>query len=83
MLVLSRQRGQAVIARTIKGETVRFSVQDIRGDKVRIGIEADPETQVNREEVQREIDLTNGQPRAIDDFVAKLKRGSRRGTGAA
>ena len=53
MLVLSRKIGQCVC---INGKLVRIQVVDIRGDKVRLGIDAPKEVTVHREEIQREID---------------------------
>lgn len=54
MLVLTRQRDEAII---INGN-IKVTIVDIRGDRVRLGIEAPKEVPVNREEVQREIDKT-------------------------
>lgn len=51
MLVLSRHRDEAV---TI-GEDVRVIVVDIRGDKVRLGIEAPRSLPVHRQEVYDQI----------------------------
>lgn len=51
MLVLSRQRNE-----TIKiGDEISITVVDIRGDKVRIGIEAPKNVIVHRQEVYDEI----------------------------
>ena len=47
MLVLSRQRDECIMI----GDNVVIKVVDIRGDKVRIGIEAPPEVAVHRQEV--------------------------------
>lgn len=47
MLVLSREKDQSII---INGQIV-VTVLDVRGDKVRIGIEAPCEISVHREEV--------------------------------
>ena len=47
MLVLSRQKDQSI---TI-GADVRVTIVDIRGDKVRLGIEAPRELAVHRHEV--------------------------------
>jgi len=49
MLVLSRKVGQSII---IDSQIV-ISVERIRGNEVRLGIEAPPEVKVNREEVER------------------------------
>ncbi|MGQ9574492.1 MAG: carbon storage regulator CsrA [Thermoguttaceae bacterium] len=47
MLVLSRQRDQSIVI----GENIIVTVVDIRGDKVRLGIEAPAEIPVHRREV--------------------------------
>ena len=47
MLVLSRQRDQSIII----GDNIVLTVVDIRGDKVRLGIEAPKEVPVHRQEV--------------------------------
>lgn len=49
MLVLSRKSGEGVVI----GDCVRVVVVEVRGDKVRLGIEAPPEVEVDREEVRR------------------------------
>jgi carbon storage regulator len=50
--VLSRHVDEAII---VDGH-IRIVVVSIRGDKVRLGIEAPPDMPVHREEVQRAID---------------------------
>ena len=47
MLVLSRKQNETI---TI-GQDIRITIVDIRGDKVRVGIEAPREVPVHREEV--------------------------------
>jgi len=55
MLVLSRQRDQTIVI----GDSIRITIVDVRGDKVRIGIDAPRDVTVHREEVydaiQREL----------------------------
>lgn len=51
MLVLSRQCDESIV---IAGD-IRITVVDVRGDKVRIGIEAPGDVPVHREEVYRAI----------------------------
>lgn len=51
MLVLSRQRDEKIVI----GDGIVITVVDIRGDKVRIGIDAPPDVPVHREEVYRSI----------------------------
>ena len=47
MLVLSRQRDESIII----GDNIVLTVVDIRGDKVRLGIDAPKEIPVHRQEV--------------------------------
>jgi carbon storage regulator len=47
MLVLSRQRDQSIMI----GENIVITIVDIRGDKVRLGIDAPIEIPVHRQEV--------------------------------
>lgn len=51
MLVLSRKKGERVLI----GDDIELIVTDIRGDKVRIGIEAPKEIPVHRSEVYEAI----------------------------
>ncbi len=55
MLVLSRQRDQTIVI----GDSIRITVVDVRGDKVRLGIDAPRDSSVHSEEVydviQREM----------------------------
>lgn len=51
MLVLSRQRDESIII----GDNIRLIVVDIRGDKVRLGIDAPDDVTVHREEVYKAI----------------------------
>ena len=47
MLVLTRQRNEKIMI----GDDVEVTIVDIRGDKVRLGIEAPRKTEVHRKEV--------------------------------
>lgn len=61
MLVLSRKPGQSVI---IDGN-IRVTITQVRGETVRLGIEAPPEVRVHREEVQKRIEeFQSDQPAA-------------------
>ncbi len=55
MLVLSRQRDESIII----GDDVVVTIVDIRGDKVRLGIEAPSEIPVHRREVYEAIQREN------------------------
>ena len=47
MLVLSRKRDERIVI----GDNIVITIVDVRGDKVRLGIEAPTEVPVHRQEV--------------------------------
>jgi carbon storage regulator len=47
MLVLSRKRDERIVI----GDNIVITIVDVRGDKVRLGIEAPPEIPVHRQEI--------------------------------
>jgi carbon storage regulator len=51
MLVLSRQRDETIMI----GDDIEITVVDIRGEKVRLGINAPPHVPVHRKEVYEAI----------------------------
>ena len=51
MLVLSRQRDESIII----GDEIEITIVDIRGEKVRLGINAPPHVPVHRKEVYEAI----------------------------
>lgn len=55
MLVLSRQRDEAILIVLEDGREIEVEVVDIRGDKVRLGITAAREITVHRKEVWHAI----------------------------
>lgn len=55
MLVLSRQRDESIII----GDNIVITIVDIRGDKVRLGINAPTEIPVHRQEVYEAIRREN------------------------
>ncbi|MCE9555621.1 MAG: carbon storage regulator CsrA [Planctomycetes bacterium] len=55
MLVLSRQRDESIMI----GDNIVITVVDVRGDKVRLGIEAPTEIPVHRHEVYEAIQRDN------------------------
>ena len=57
MLVLSRQRDEAIII----GDDIELTVVDIRGDKVRLGITAPAHIAVHRKEIYEAIKRENEQ----------------------
>ncbi len=78
MLVLSRQRDESIII----GDNVQITIVDIRGDKVRLGIEAPADISVHRKEVFDAIQRENRKAAglAADDLTptpAPVKRSVR------
>jgi carbon storage regulator len=67
MLVLSRQRDESIII----GDNIVITIVDIRGDKVRLGIDAPKEVPVHRQEVydaiQRERAQNESGQKVADD----------------
>jgi carbon storage regulator len=61
MLVLSRQRDESIVI----GDNVVVTIVDVRGDKVRLGIEAPREISVHRREVYDAIQRENQQAAQI------------------
>ena len=55
MLVLSRKRDERIVI----GDNIVITVVDIRGDKVRLGIQAPTEIPVHRQEVYEAIQREN------------------------
>lgn len=55
MLVLSRHRDESIMI----GDNIVITVVDIRGDKVRLGIEAPQDVPVHRQEVYEAIQREN------------------------
>jgi carbon storage regulator len=73
MLVLSRQRDESIII----GDNIIVTVVDVRGDKVRLGIEAPREVSVHRREVYEAIKRENQQSAQIQPEEARrIGRGS-------
>jgi len=70
MLVLSRQRDESIII----GDNIVITIVDIRGDKVRLGIEAPKEVPVHRQEVydaiQRERAQKEPEEKVADDTAS-------------
>jgi carbon storage regulator len=55
MLVLSRRPGESVVV----GDDVTISILEVRGDVVRVGIEAPRSVAVHRAELMRELEKNN------------------------
>lgn len=56
MLVLSRKKNESIVI----NNNIRIVVVDIRGDKVRLGVEAPTEVPVHRQEVYAAIQRNAG-----------------------
>jgi carbon storage regulator len=71
MLVLSRQRDETIMI----GDDIEITVVDIRGDKVRLGINAPRAVQVHRKEVYEAIQRENAEASRvqIDDLSVASK----------
>ena len=65
MLVLSRKRDERIMI----GDQISLMVVDIRGDKVRLGIEAPSDVAVHRREVYEAIQRE--QAREVESVVAE------------
>lgn len=68
MLVLSRQRDESIII----GDNVVITIVDVRGDKVKLGIEAPKEIPVHRREVYEAIQRENRQATLLKTDDAQL-----------
>ncbi|HWA98603.1 MAG TPA: carbon storage regulator CsrA [Pirellulales bacterium] len=67
MLVLSRQRDESIII----GDNIVITIVDIRGDKVRLGINAPTEIPVHRREVYEAIQRENLKASHLDPADAR------------
>ena len=60
MLVLSRQKDESIMI----GDEVEITIVDVRGDKVRLGIDAPRSIAVHRKEIYEAIQREKAQERA-------------------
>ena len=67
MLVLSRQRDESIII----GDNITVTIVDIRGEKVRLGIDAPTEVPVHRREVHEAIQRENLRATQLDPEDAR------------
>ena len=79
MLVLSRRAGESVVL----GEDVVVTILEVRGDVVRVGIEAPRSVKVHRAELLAQLEETNRQAASPSEAViANLARALDTGTDA-
>lgn len=67
MLVLSRLLGESIVV----GDDIIVTIMEIRGDKVRLGINAPPDIPVHRQEVYDAIQRANLRPGSAPSDDAK------------
>lgn len=79
MLVLSRQKDETIII----GDDIEVTVVDIRGDKVRLGINAPKSVTVHRKEVYEQIKRENREAAQVKPEDLAGLRLPAPGTGAA
>ncbi|MBB3043026.1 carbon storage regulator CsrA [Nocardioides sp. LMS-CY] len=71
MLVLSRRAGESVVL----GEDITVTVLEVRGDVVRIGIDAPRSLRVHRAELLAQLEESNRQAASPSaDLVAQLSK---------
>lgn len=69
MLILTRRVGESIVV----GDDITVTVFEVRGDAVRIGIDAPRSVQVHREEVYEELKRANEQAVSpSDEAIASL-----------
>jgi carbon storage regulator len=82
VLVLSRRIGESIVI----GNQVTVTVVEVRGDQVRIGIDAPRDIQVHREEVFKALQTENRDAAGSADrarkLVARLPSAARRPDGS-
>ncbi|HEX3725400.1 MAG TPA: carbon storage regulator CsrA [Pirellulales bacterium] len=67
MLVLSRQRDESIMI----GDNIVVTIVDIRGDKVRVGINAPTEIPVHRQEIYEAIQRENVRAAGVEPRDAR------------
>lgn len=79
--MLSRRPGESIVV----GNQIVVTVVEVRGDQVRIGIDAPREIQVHREEVYRELEAENAAAAESSErarrMVARMPGNARQGGG--
>jgi carbon storage regulator len=71
MLVLSRRVGESIVI----GDNITVTVLEVRGDVVRVGVDAPRQVAVHREELWRELEEANrASASPSDNVIADLTR---------
>jgi carbon storage regulator len=72
LLILTRRVGESIVV----GDDIVLTVFEVRGDAVRIGIEAPRSVKVNRKEIYEEIQRSNAQAVSSSDDAVDALRGA-------
>jgi carbon storage regulator len=72
VLILTRRVGESIVV----GDDVTITVFEVRGDAVRIGIDAPRSVQVHRQEVYEELKRSNVASSATTDDALESLRGA-------
>lgn len=72
MLILTRRVGESIVV----GDDITVTVFEVRGDAVRIGIDAPRSVQVHRQEVYEELQRANEQAVSPSDDAIDALRGA-------
>jgi len=75
MLVLSRQKDESIII----GDDVEVTIVDVRGDKVRLGINAPRSISVHRKEIYEAIQREKAE-KAAEEAAAERKKPENQGS---
>lgn len=65
MLVLSRKKNESIVI----DDRITVTVIDVRGDKVRLGIEADRDIPIHRSEIQAKVVEENARKQTTEAVV--------------
>lgn len=69
MLVLSRKKGESIWL----GDQVEITISEIKGDQVRIAVNAPKNVTILRGELRKEVSESNAEAIKIDGFMDFLK----------